>query len=193
MYNEDYYKTNNYKDYLIRGEGPHYKIMAEEITCLLKKLCRPHDTILDFGCAVGFFMQAVAPFAKTVDGVDLSKWARGECKKKGFSVTEEVMWEREYDVVYGLDVLEHLPEDELVNFFENIKAKTIVYKIPVCNETEGKYVLECAEVDPTHLIRWTKTDWRKFFEYYGYYCLDVNLDKIYSSEGGFCGIAIKQT
>lgn len=192
IYQEEYYKSKNYTHYIKRGtETDHYDIMASETIDLLKKLNREVDNILDFGCGLGFMMRSLSRYATNVVGVDISDFALQSCREKKLTVTTEPDYSQSYDVVYALDVLEHLSEDDLVTFFENIKAKTVVYKLPVAEETNGKYVLECAEVDETHQIRWTHKDWFNFFDEMGYFCIDVNLTNIYASEGGFCGIAIK--
>jgi len=192
IYNEEYYRTKNYKEYIKRGTNTsHYEILADETIELLKQLKRPTDTIVDFGCAVGFMMEALKKHTDNVSGVDISEWARAVAIEKGFEVTEEPRYDKEFDVMYALDVLEHLKEDDLTNLFEQIKVKTIVYKLPVTDFRGGPYILDVAEADKTHQIRWTNDDWRDFFNYYGYFCLDINLTKIYHSRGAFCGIAIK--
>tara|TARA_R110000868_G_scaffold30953_3_gene113863 strand:+ start:10259 stop:10852 length:594 start_codon:yes stop_codon:yes gene_type:complete len=193
IYDEEYYNSDNYEEYIVRGRTTnHYQIMADETMDILKKLNRPVDTVLDFGCAVGFLAKELQRHSNIVHGVDVSSWAREEAKKRGIEVTEEPHYDNEYDVVYALDVLEHLNEDELQTFMENINTETFVYKLPVCHENDGPYVLDCAESDSTHKIRWTKDSWVDFFGYYGYFCVDLNTTNIYASEGGFCGIAFKQ-
>jgi 2-polyprenyl-3-methyl-5-hydroxy-6-metoxy-1,4-benzoquinol methylase len=192
IYDESYYNTNNYETYIKRGrETDHYNVMAQETLDLLHRLNRKTDVILDFGCALGFMLEQFEKRSIDAVGVDVSEFARKTCVEKGFVVTEEPLFESHYDVMYALDVLEHLDEDDLTNLFEQIKCDTVVYKLPVAEVTDGKYVLDCAEDDKTHKIRWTHEDWRGFFSHYGYFCIDVNLTKIYASEGGFCGIAIK--
>ena len=193
IYDEKYYQTKNYKKYIERGtETSHYHIIADETIDLLQKLKRPYDTILDFGCAVGFMMEALQKYTDNICGVDISDWARSVAKEKGLEVTKEPQYDKKYDVMYALDVLEHLKEDDLTNLFEQIQVDTIVYKLPVTNFRGGPYVFDIAEADKTHEIRWTDDDWRNFFDYYGYFCLDINLSKIYHQRGAFCGIAIKR-
>ena len=195
IYDEEYYHSNNYENYIKRGtETNHYDVMARETIDLLQKLGRPTATILDFGCGPGFMMKSLSAHSavEQVVGADVSEYARDICAEKGLIVTETPI-NLKYDIMYALDVLEHLTEDDLNNLFETLVCDTVVYKLPVACETDGKYVLDCAEADETHKIRWTHSDWRAFFAYYGYFCVDVQLTNIYASEGGFCGIAIKQS
>lgn len=193
IYDEEYYQSNNYEHYIKRGTTTdHYAVMARETLDLLEKLNRKTDLILDFGCGPGFLLEQLKKHTLVSVGVDVSEYSRKVCRDKGLICTEEPEYDIHYDIVYALDVLEHLDEDDLSNFFEQITADTIVYKLPVTEITDGRYVLDCAEADETHKIRWTHEDWRDFFAYYGYVCLDVKLTNIYASEGGFCGIAIKQ-
>ena len=63
--------------------------------------------------------------------------------------------------------------------------------MPVCANEGEDYVLNVSRVDPTHVIRWTKNQWRKLFENLGYFPLDLNLSTIYNSPGVYTGIAIR--
>jgi 2-polyprenyl-3-methyl-5-hydroxy-6-metoxy-1,4-benzoquinol methylase len=192
IYNEDYYKSNNYENYIRRGTTTdHYELMVDETLDLLKKLNRRTELVLDFGCGPGFLLEQLTKRVDVTFGVDISEYSRNLCKDKGLHVNSKPAFDVDYDVMYALDVLEHLDEDDLTNLFEQLSCDTIVYKLPVAKETGGEYVLDCAEADETHQIRWTHNDWRDFFSYYGYTCIDVKLTNIYVSEGGFCGIAIK--
>ncbi len=93
--------------------------------------------------------------------------------------------------MFGLDVFEHMNFEDLEAFFKNIKTRAIVFRIPVCANYGEDYVLECSRVDPTHVIRWTKSMWTEFFRTFGFISVELNLATIYNSEGVYSGLALR--
>ena len=85
IYDELYYKSNNYTTYLQRKE--RYSKTATEILEFLNKINHDHGPILDFGCAVGFLTEALLEKGHEVDSVDVSEWCIEEAKKKNLTVT----------------------------------------------------------------------------------------------------------
>mgnify|MGYP003120454552 FL=1 len=189
LFGEDYYKTVNYVDFLQR-KGRYVKL-AEDIDSLLEKLNLNNGPVLDFGCAVGFVVEAMEDRGyEDVCGVDISEWAVSQCKEKGLNVTTEVDYDTDWGLTFCLDVLEHMTIEEVGDFLDNLKTEVIVFRVPVCAEEGEDYVLECSRRDPTHTIRWTPEQWTELMEYHGYVVLSMNLPTIYSSEGVFAGLAI---
>lgn len=77
----------------------------------------PHSAlrILDVGCGTGANLEMLSEFGEA-EGVDVSDEALTFCKSKGLKVhkglAEELPFEdEEFDVVTGLDVIEHLDDD----------------------------------------------------------------------------------
>jgi len=70
--------------------------------------------LLEFGCAYGFFLQEAQPHFASVQGVDVSADAAAFCRSRGLDVVAGSVDDRwqggPYDVVVGLDVIEHVPE-----------------------------------------------------------------------------------
>jgi len=189
LFGEDYYKTVNYVDFLQR-KGRYVKL-AEDIDGLLQKLNLNNGPVLDFGCAVGFVVEAMEDRGyEDVRGVDISEWAVSQCKEKGLDVSNRVDYDTEWGLTFCLDVLEHMTVEQVENFLDNLKTESLVFRVPVCAEEGEDYVLECSRKDPTHNIRWTAEQWKYLMEYHGYTVLSMNLPTIYSSEGVFSGLAI---
>ena len=76
--------------------------------------------MLDAGCGKGWFTRAMASFGHRVDGIDASPAAIEECRRLavgGDTYTVSVLgdWAPPYlyDVVYSVDVLFHLLDDEV--------------------------------------------------------------------------------
>jgi len=189
MFDKEYYESNNYTNYLDRQD--RYIRLAEEVLAYLRKMRLVHSPVLDFGCAVGFLLKGLEREVNTCYGVDISDWAIEQAKKRGHDVRKEVDFNRDHSIVFGLDVFEHMPEKELREFFDKIKTKAIVFRIPVCAKEGEDYVLECSRVDPTHVIRWTRKQWIEFFRSYGFLNVDLQLSTIYNSEGVYSGLALR--
>lgn len=189
LYNELYYKSNNYVDYLERSD--RYVALANEIHSLLKSLSLNIDPVLDFGCAVGFVTQAMLDLGYTVEGVEISEWALEQCRRKNLNVSNTPNYDKEYGVVFALDVLEHMNESELNEFVDNIKTKTMIVRVPICLEEGEDYYFDVANNDKTHIIKWTSQQWDNLFRSKGYFTLKLNLSTIYSSLGGYCALCIK--
>jgi SAM-dependent methyltransferase len=189
IFDEDYYKSNNYSDYLQRED--RYVKLAKEITDALDAFNLNLGPVLDFGCAVGFLINGLQKTGHTVDGVDISTYSVNTCLEKGYNVNLSPDYTKQYGTVYALDVLEHMPIDELNDFLDNIKTEIMVFRVPICAREGENYVLEVSRKDPSHIICWTRDQWKRALESKGYTCIDLNLSTIYTSEGVYAGIAIK--
>ena len=187
IYDENYYGSVNYTDYLQRKD--RYVRLASDINGLLKSLCLDKGPVLDFGCAVGFCIQAFEDLGyQDVEGVEISEWAIEQCHKKGLFVNDR-LHPRDYGITLVLDVLEHMTEDEITEWIETLKSNVIVFRMPIVAESGEDYVLEVSRRDPTHTIRWTQEEWTEWFSYHGYNVFAIDLPTIYTSDGVFAGIA----
>ena len=190
IYDELYYKSNNYTTYLQRKE--RYSKTATEILEFLNKINHDHGPILDFGCAVGFLTEALLEKGHEVDPVDVSEWCIEEAKKKNLTVTRAPNYDKKYGITFALDVLEHMPHFQIMEFLNKLKTRIMVFRVPVCLGKDVDYYLEASRVDPTHVIRWNAKEWEALLIDYGYQIITLNLSTIYCSKGVYCGIAIRQ-
>ena len=192
IFDEAYYNSVNYVDYLERGE--RYERTAQELITLLRSLNLDNNgPMCDFGCAVGHLTGAMLKQGYGCYGVDVSEWALQECAKKGLSTRPEIREDIEHGVVFALDVFEHMTEQDLEDLFLKMNTHSIVFRIPVVLNEGEDYVLECSRQDPTHIIRWTRTQWRDFFRLHGYVALDLQLHTVYNSPGVYSGILLHET
>lgn len=189
MFDKEYYESNNYTNYLARQD--RYIRLAKEVCEFMGKMNLMNAPVLDFGCAVGFLLKGLEQHVEYCYGADISEWARKEATHRGLDVRKTPDWKLNHGVVFALDVFEHMKELELQDFFYNIHTDVIVFRMPICANPGEDYVLECSKVDPTHVIRWTKEEWREFFRSNGYTPIDLNLATIYNSDGVYAGFAVK--
>jgi len=193
MFDEHYYKNDNYVAYLDRSEK--YKRTARELEKTLDMLNLNKEPYLDFGCAVGHLVNGFMDMFIDIEGYDISDWAVEYGKHKWhLPLTSDFsqLTKERYGVTFFLDVLEHLEESTLETLFaEKIKTDALVFRMPVPATTGGDYVLGCSRNDPTHNIRWTKDEWKAFFNKHGYSVLSLSLNTIYDTDGVYCGLGIK--
>lgn len=189
IYDEDYYKSVNYLDYLNRGG--RYDQLADEIMGTLNTLGLGSGPILDYGCAVGHLLASLKKMGyNNLYGVDISEWALEQARHKGLEVHDKILDNVTHGVTFSLDVFEHMEVDQLNSLMQQLQSRAIVIRVPVCRNAGEDYVLECSRADPTHVIRWTKNQWKEFFSGFGYVTLDLNLHTIYNSDGVFSAVAV---
>ena len=189
IYDEDYYSTVNYIDYVKRGG--RYEQLADEIMGHLKIHSLDQGPILDFGCAVGLLLDGIQKIGyNDLYGVDISDWAVQQAQDKGHTVYKKPLYDSVHGVTFALDVLEHMSVEEMTWFMLNLQTKVLVFRMPIRRPQDTNYFLECSRSDPTHTICWTKEEWRQTMIARGYVPLDINLHTIYNSPGVYAGIAI---
>lgn len=194
LFNENYFKTGNYINYLSRAD--RYHKLSEEIYDLLNKIGYNDKKykILDYGCAVGFLLDGLQKVGySNLTGYDISDWALTKTKEKGHNIIESLTKKYDFDICFALDVLEHMTDYEVNNFFEFINSPIIVYRIPVSNNGGYSFVLDISNNDITHINCKEKEEWIDIFEKNGYHFnIKLNLTSIYESEGVMCGIIFKK-
>jgi len=190
-FNEEYFKSNNYANYLSKKE--RYIKTADELFHILNKfgIIYPDTKILDYGCSVGFLIQGLKKIGcQNVLGYDISEWAATEAKKAGCNILESP--EGEFDLGIFLDVLEHMTDQQILDLFKNVKIEKILVRIPCASHTNPTiFHLEVSRKDETHINCKTDVEWILFFEKLGYKkYFRLNFNTIYDSEGCFCCIFV---
>ncbi len=114
-YSEAYFKgdvDDGYADYTGSEEVLHLEF-RRTVTHQLA-LSHGKGTLLEFGCAYGFFLMEAAPFFERVEGIELCAEAVRFCRSRGLNVARGVVGSATlrgpYDAAVGLDVIEHIPE-----------------------------------------------------------------------------------
>jgi predicted TPR repeat methyltransferase len=194
-FEENYFinsKTSNYSDYT----GKKFNQLAEDLIneCDFK----PHDRIVDFGCATGGLIYGLKQRKfNNLKGTDVSYWAI-EFGKKQFMLDKELdyfnrdLLSQQKDWLIFLDVLEHIHDAELREIMNIIKKskvnKGIIIRVPVSAKEGEDYILSVSKNDKTHVQRHCKYWWIKLFKENGFKLVqEFSSKSIYSSPGVFTG------
>jgi len=130
-FEEDYYKSINYVDYLQRGEK--YSKTAKDLQNLLSSISLDNGKYLDYGCAVGHLIKGFNNLGKSdIIGYDISNWAIKVGKENNLAVTNDrSVLKDSYGVTFILDVLEHMEVWQIDDLFNELKTDAFVFRIPV--------------------------------------------------------------
>ena len=136
-----------------------------------------HDqTVMDFGCAKGFLVNAMRLLGIEAYGVDVSEYAvsqieEGTRKWCGVIKPQEnlVCAEGGYDWILCKDILEHIPYDKIDEQLKVLRkgGKKIMAMIPLGDGE--KYIIESYEHDKSHFIREDVLWWHDRFEGAGFH------------------------
>lgn len=136
-----------------------------EIKALIKLLnLKPKDRVLDFGCAKGFWVKALRYYGIDAWGVDISTYALKNCDSGVAPYLSKKFNHRNYKAIVSRNTLEHLDKKELKTKLQKSKKFTdlVFFTAPLCKKNGGAYIIPIAELDATHRIRWTASQWTKF-------------------------------
>lgn len=192
MYTERYYKEANYANYLERKD--RYFRLAKEVSTLLDSLSliKTTTSIVDFGCAVGHLMDGMLRLGYTnIVGIDISDWALGICKQSNlvvYNTTNNI----KSDMMFALDVFEHMEDKDIIHTITSLDPKVIVARIPIAKNKGEDYFLEVSRNDKTHINCKTKEEWIELFSLCGIRTfLSLNLNTIYDSTGVFSTLLLR--
>lgn len=190
-YTEEYFKSNNYTNYLSKKE--RYARTAEEIYQTFTKfdILNKESIILDYGCSLGFLINGFEKIGVSkVYGYDISEWAVEQAKKDQCKIISTL--EGTFDLGIFLDVLEHMEDSEITKVFSKINFNYVLVRIPCSvEENPTEFHLEVSRADNTHINCKTEKDWIEFFKKLGYAKhLYLNMSTIYNSNGCLCCLFI---
>jgi SAM-dependent methyltransferase len=191
VFDEQYYKSNNYTDYLSKRE--RYVRTAEEIKQVFHKfsIIDQQSTILDYGCSLGFLIKGLQKAGfNNVSGYDISDWAVEQARKNECNILDRA--QGTFDLGIFLDVLEHMTDQQIVELFDQLRLSKVLVRIPCAVvEQPDQFYLEVSRRDPTHINCKTDQDWIALFERLGYSTyFRLNMSTIYDSPGCFCCLFI---
>jgi predicted TPR repeat methyltransferase len=140
-----------------------------------------HDqSVMDFGCAKGYLVNAMRLLGIEAYGVDVSEYAISQAMKETnnyIEVIEPFSDSFKYcDHLIAKDILEHIEYGHIETQMEIIRSKceTIFAVIPLGNGS--KYIIPAYELDKSHHIREGKEWWRDKFRKAGFHNINVTTD-----------------
>jgi len=151
---------SNYTDY--RWLENRTVPMASRLASHLKM--RVGDSLLDFGCARGYYVKALRFLGYKAWGYDISTWAVENCDPdvKEFLTNH---WEKLPQTMHhGLakDCLEHVLAADLRRTIRMIASKvqrSLVVVVPLATVPGGDYVADTDNSDVTHVTRQPLEGW----------------------------------
>lgn len=179
VYGEGYWERGEGSNYRGYGDDPGWVPLAKALRLHLQE----GGTVVELGCASGYFVrQARAEGLKCV-GVDLSEYAVGNCPPEvrayvSVAAATDIARARpgKLDAVLSWEMLEHLTEPEILTTVEGIwnalaPGGLMWHKIAL--DTDGDPDWEHipfhdAHGDATHVSLWKPDRWRELFRMYGF-------------------------
>jgi len=152
-YSRYYKKWHSDEPDYIRSRVQHYK------SYLLKFLPENKDAyILEVGCGMGFALLALKELGyKNSEGIDTSKQQIESAKNKGLNVhlvepNNEFLENNEdkYDLIYSLDVLEHIKKEYQIPFVRSVYNAL---------KKDGKFICTVPNANSILASRWLYNDW----------------------------------
>lgn len=124
---------------------------------VLGDIIKENTSFVDIGCGDGFILKQLKylfPEA-VVKGTEINPtWIESDSVVYG-DVTKLPFADGEFEVVFSVDVLEHIPDirKALSELFRVAKKKLVLCVTPLDDL--------CFEEDPTHVVKWTGEQWKR--------------------------------
>jgi hypothetical protein len=159
------------EDYYLRGPQTglsnyeNYRWLPEPtILCARRMMnhlgAHPGDSVLDWGCARGYYVKALRILGYDATGYDLSRWAVENCDPDVAGLVSNKQTGKAQDWVVCKDVLEHVPlgqiGDSILRLLMHAK-KGVLIVVPLAKD--GVYINPADRQDSTHVLAWTMDEW----------------------------------
>jgi hypothetical protein len=126
-------------------------------------------TVMDWGCARGYFVKALRGNGVNAFGFDISEWAIKNCDESvaNYVSSNIYLYLSSFDFIFSKDVLEHIPMEELVKTIPTLLSrcmKAAIFIVPLAKSEGGEYIYPADELDKTHIHRKTLQGWVDLIE-----------------------------
>jgi 2-polyprenyl-3-methyl-5-hydroxy-6-metoxy-1,4-benzoquinol methylase len=146
--NNTIFNPEEYFNYLSQGEktNGHIYNIAEKIFALTDKFCSyGMKSWLDIGCGSGFLLSRLQEKGWNAIGIEPGEWGQIAARRRGINVIQGFLdkktFNRKFDVISAVDVLEHIPDPihfmDLANYYLN-KGGRMVITIPFADSFNAK-------------------------------------------------------
>jgi len=133
------------------------------------------ETVLDFGCAKGFLVRALRILGVDAYGCDISDYAISsiDSETKPYCKIIEgdnmIPFEKNFDWIITKDVLEHINEEGVDKFLEEVykKSDKMFHVIPLADNND-KFIIPEYEFDKTHILKKSSDWWINKFKSHGW-------------------------
>ncbi|OQP45453.1 hypothetical protein A4H97_32435 [Niastella yeongjuensis] len=176
-----------YFPFSVFGDGPFYEDLQksmkhyyptdkwEHLEAL--KHINTGESILEVGCATGYFMNMIRNKGAVCTGLEMNKVAIAEARQQGFTVHDEFLHEHsvthegKYDAVCSFQVLEHIAD--VKDYFESAKrclkpGGKIIIAVPYNNPYLHRHDLyHTLNLPPHHAGIWDKEAFTNVGRFFG--------------------------
>ncbi len=168
LFDYDYYVSGARAVY-VNYDWEFYQshVTASRVEAIIERVMLSSGAnILDFGCALGFYVHEFRRRDCSAIGCDISKYAINRahpCVKDHIELFDSMFAKRlqgsMFDCILVKDVLEHVPESILTPLWSMLEnaGKVVVATVPIA-ERNKKFLNPEDEDDVTHLVR-RKAEW----------------------------------
>ena len=189
LYNSDYFQAGGFDSYGYKNYKKLLTLKRFTFTHWLNELETfvQNGRLLEIGCAGGLFLEIAGERGWEVTGVDVSREAAEEGRRKGLNIYDGTLGEnlshlKDYDVVLMLDVLEHLrnPLECLELIYKVLRPGGIVYIItPNAGSASARiWGAEWPHLKPKeHLCLFTRRSMRIIIERAGFELMKISTSR----------------
>lgn len=125
------------------------------------------DSVLDWGCARGYYVRALRELRFRAFGYDISEWAVENADPLAKAWCSNRLNGMVYDWIIGKDFFEHVPMGQMKEVADEMFSRMIrggLIIVPLIDEKTGEYINPADRMDATHVIAWTLRMWLDFFQ-----------------------------
>jgi cyclopropane fatty-acyl-phospholipid synthase-like methyltransferase len=170
IFNKDYFEdgikkgVSGYENYRWLPQRIYREIRA--VINLLG--IEPNQTVLDVGCAKGYWVRGFREYGIKAFGYDISEYAIKKADKKVKRYLSNEFPITKFSYIVSRNTLEHIEAKDLKKMLKMFlkMTDTVFFTVPLIDPRTGDYAMQIPDI--THKIRWTNAQWMSFCEKCGW-------------------------
>ena len=188
MFTKEYF-TNQYKERFWRKRGDKHTL-NHAICQKIRRIKGTNVSILEIGCGEGYLSKEISKLTKQVISSDISFYAVKKTKSDGIANCNVANAEylpyqsKKFDVIFAIDVVEHLPHPEqFIAEAKRVAKDDAIILISTPNPQSYGAKVKGQEwfgySDPTHVSIHTAKFWKDVIEQTGFMVLQEGTDTLW--------------